>query len=371
MSSTSTLSAGAAVVAAFWLALGLAVVPPSAAVYSAGREQQARRTPKVTATRTATRTPTKTAVPSATTTPTPLAPPTATSSSPCTYFPADNVWNTRIDTLPVDASSTTYVNTIGAAKGLKADFGAGLWDGGPIGIPFTTVPGTQARVPVSFYYYDESDPSPYPIPTDAPIEGGPNSSGDRHVLVQDRDACVLYEMFDSHPQSDGSWQSGSGAVFDLRSHALRPAGWTSADAAGFAVLPGLANYDEVASGEIRHALRFTVPQTRRAYIWPARHYASTLTGTQYPPLGQRFRLKASFDITPFSPANRVILTALKRYGMFLADNGSAWFLSGVPDERWNNTELRQLLNVTGSNFEAINESSLMIDPNSGQAAQSP
>jgi hypothetical protein len=331
-----------------------------------------RKTPRPTATRTPTRTPTtaptNTNVPPATAT---AAGPTATPSGACQIFPPDNVWNTRIDGLPLDPSSTTYVNTIGAGTGLKADFGSGLWDGGPIGIPYTTVPGTQARVAVSFDYYDESDPGPYPIPTNAPIEGGPNSTGDRHVLVQDRDACVLYEMFDSHPNADGSWHSGSGARFDLLSHALRPAGWTSADAAGLSLLAGLVKMDEVLSGEIHHALRFTVPQTRRAYLWPARHYASTLTGAQYPPMGQRFRLKATFDVTPFSANNRVILTALKRYGMFLADNGSAWFLSGVPDERWNNTELRQLLNVTGANFEAVDESSLMVDPNSGQAVQAP
>jgi hypothetical protein len=186
----------------------------------------------------------------------------------------------------------------------------------------------------------------------------------------DRDACVLYEMFDSHPDADGSWSAGSGAVYPLASHALRPAGWTSADAGGLPVLPGLVRYDEVGSGRIAHALRFTVPQTRRAYIWPARHYASSLTGAQYPPMGQRFRLKASFDISTFSPTNQVILRALKEYGMFLADNGSAWFLSGVPDERWNNDDLRQLqLRVHGSDFEAVNEAGLMIDSNSGQARQ--
>jgi hypothetical protein len=253
---------------------------------------------------------------------------------------------------------------------MHADFGSGLWDGGPIGIPWVEVPGNQPRVPVSFYYPGESDPGPYPIPANAPIEGGPNASGDRHVLVVDRDDCVLYETFDSWPQTNGSWEAGSGAVYDLNSHALRPAGWTSADAAGLPILPGLVRYDEVASGRINHALRFTVPQTRRAYIWPARHYASSLTGAQYPPMGQRFRLKAGFDISTFSLENRVILTALKEYGMFLADNGSAWYLSGVPDERWNNDDLRQLrLRVHGSDFEAVNESGLMLDPNSGQARQ--
>jgi hypothetical protein len=335
------------------------------------------RTPSPTATRTrtptatATLTPTSTFTATATNTPgAATATPTATPvpGGPCTFFPPDNIWNTRVESLPLDPASATYVNTIGASGGLHTDFGAGLWDGGPIGIPYTTVPGTQPRVPVSFYYPDESDPGPYPIPTNAPIEGGPASTGDRHVLVVDRDACVLYETFDSWPNTDGSWDAGSGAIFDLNSHALRPAGWTSADAAGLPILPGLVRYDEVASGRIGHALRFTVPQTRRAYIWPARHYASSLTGLQYPPMGERFRLKASFDISTFSPTNQVILRALKEYGMFLADNGSAWFLSGVPDERWNNDDLRQLqLRVHGADFEAVNENGLMIDPNSGQA----
>ena len=296
--------------------------------------------------------------------------PTPAPGGPCVFFPPDNVWNTRVDALPVDANSAVYVNTIGPSAGLHPDFGSGLWDGGPIGIPYTTVPGTQPRVAVSFYYADESDPGPYPIPTDAPIEGGPASAGDRHVLVVDRDDCVLYETFDSWPNPDGSWNAGSGAIYDLNSHALRPAGWTSADAAGLPILPGLVRYDEVASGRIAHALRFTVPQTRRAYVWPARHYASSLTGAQYPPMGQRFRLKASFDISTFSPGNQVILRALKEYGMFLADNGSAWFLSGAPDERWNNDDLRQLqLRVHGADFEAVDESGLMLDPNSGQARQ--
>ena len=282
----------------------------------------------------------------------------------CAVFPDDSIWNTPVDNLPVDANSATYVNTIGALSYVHADFGSGLWEGGPIGIPYTTVPGTQPRVNVSFDYADESDPGPYPIPTDAPIEGGAGSNGDRHVLVVDRDNCVLYELFDAWPQSDGSWQAGSGAVFDLHSNALRPAGWTSADAAGLPMLPGLARYDEAASGEIRHALRFTAPQTRRLYTWPARHYASNLTGAQYPPMGQRFRLKASFDTTGFSPEVQVILRALIKYGMILADNGAPWFISGAPDERWDNDALHDLHDVHGSDFEAVDVSSLLLDSNS-------
>ncbi|HSJ57734.1 MAG TPA: hypothetical protein VLC95_11170 [Anaerolineae bacterium] len=290
----------------------------------------------------------------------------------CDVLPADSVWNTRVDSLPLDPNSDAYVATIGAEDNMHADFGSGDWppgSGSPIGIPFVDVPGTQPRVEVTFDYDDESDPGPYPVPPDAPIEGGPQSDGDRHVLVLDRDACVLYELYYAWPQPDGSWHAGSGAIFDLDSHALRPAGWTSADAAGLPILPGLVRYDEVALGEIRHALRFTAPQTRREYVWPARHYASELTGSEYPPMGQRFRLKADFDISGFAPEVQVILEALKTYGMFLADNGSAWYLSGVPDERWDNDALHELHQVPGSAFEAVDESSLMIDPDSAQARQ--
>ena len=231
--------------------------------------------------------------------------------------------------------------------------------------------GQPDAVPVSFTWPDESDPGPYPIPPNPPIEGGPDSDGDRHVLVIDRDNCTLYELFAAVPQNGGaSWTAGSGAVFDLSSNALRPDTWTSADAAGLPILAGLVRYDEVASGEINHALRFTAPQTRRAYVWPARHYASSLTGLNYPPMGQRFRLKASVDIAGFAPEVQVILRALKKYGMMLADNGSAWFLSGVPDERWNNDNLQQLRRLTGLAFEAVDGSALMIDANSGQARQS-
>ena len=284
----------------------------------------------------------------------------------CPVLPADNIWNVRVDGLPVDPRSNAYIDTMGRNVGLHPDFGAGLWDGGPIGIPFVTVPGAQPRVPVTFDYDDESDPGPYPVPAGAPIEGGPGSDGDRHVLVLDRDACVLYELFAAYP-AGGGWQAGSGAVFDLRSNALRPDSWTSADAAGLAILPGLARYDEVLAGEIRHALRFTAPVTQRAYIWPARHYASDNTDLSVPPLGQRFRLKASFDISGFPPQVRVILRALQLYGMMLADNGSAWYISGVPDSRWDNDALVPALRqVTGDDFEAVDVSGLQVYPDSGQ-----
>jgi hypothetical protein len=265
----------------------------------------------------------------------------------CAVFPADNVWNAPVDMLPLDPNSDAYVNTIGADDYVHADFGSGTWDGGPIGIPYVDVSGSQPLVDVTFEYDDESDPGPYPIPADAPIEGGSDSDGDRHVLVLDRDNCILYEMFYAWPQPDGSWEAGSGAIFDLHSHALRPEGWTSADAAGLPILPGLVRYDEVAEGEMRHAIRFTAPQTRRAYVWPARHYASDLTGAVYPPMGQRFRLRADFDVSGFSPEVQVILQALKKYGMILSDNGSSWFISGVPDERWDNDHLHELHQVHG------------------------
>jgi hypothetical protein len=289
----------------------------------------------------------------------------------CPLFTGDNIWNTPVDTLPVDSRSSSYVTTIGASKSLHPDFGSGTWKGGPIGIPYTIVPGTQPKVPVTFGYADESDPGPYPIPPDAEIEGGSESDGDCHVLVLDQDNCMLYETWSTYPQPGGSWEAGSGAIFDLRSNALRPATWTSADAAGLPILPGLLRYDEVASGEIRHAIRFTAPQTRREFIWPARHYASSLTGPQYPPMGQRFRLKADFDISSFSPEVQVILRALKRYGMILADNGSSWFISGAPDPGWNDDVLvNELRRVTGADFEAVDESSLMISQDSGQARHS-
>jgi hypothetical protein len=288
--------------------------------------------------------------------------------SVCPVLPSDNIWNTPVDTLPVDANSAAYIATIGSAVGMHADFGSGTWNGGPIGIPYIFVPGTQPKVPIHFVEYgDESDPGPYPIPPNAPIEWG----SDHHVLVMDTDHCKLYELYHAAPQADGSWNAGSGAIYDLNSHALRPDGWTSADAAGLPIFPGLVRYDEVAASEIRHALRFTVPQTRKAYVWPARHFASSLTASQYPPMGQRFRLKANVDIASFAPEVQVILRALQKYGMMIADNGSAWYLSGAPDERWDNDHLSKLSEIHGSDFEAVNVSSLMVDPNSGRVALSP
>jgi hypothetical protein len=288
--------------------------------------------------------------------------------SGCPVLPANNVWNAPIDTMPVDPNSNLYISAIGVNTGVHPDFGSGEWGGGPIGIPYNIVPGTQPMVPISFYYADESEPGPYPIPPDPLIEGGSQATGDRHVLLLDRDRCMLYEAWSTYPQGDGSWKAGSGAVFNLWSNALRPSTWTSSDAAGLPVLPGLVRYDEVGAGEINHAIRFTAPHTRNEFIWPARHCASSLTDKKYPPMGQRFRLKAGFNIAGFAPEVQVILKALKKYGMILADNGSSWFISGVPDGRWNNDILvNQLKLVKGSDFEAIDESSIMVDPDSGQA----
>ena len=287
----------------------------------------------------------------------------------CPVLPADNIWNTAVDQLPVAPNSSTYVNTIGATTGVHADFGSGTWNGGPIGIPFVTVPGTQTKYPAAFQYFDESDTGPYAVPLNAPIEGGSQSTGDRHAIAVDTDNCILYELYSAFPQAS-SWNAGSGAIFNLLSNAFRPSGWTSADAAGLPIVPGLPRFDEIVAGEIRHALRVTVPQTQRAFVWPARHYASSLTGSQYPPMGVRFRLRANFDISGYSATNQVILRALKKYGMMIADNGSAWYLSGAPDPRWNDSDLHNLGNVKGSDFEVVDVSGLMISPDSGQARQS-
>ena len=270
-------------------------------------------------------------------------------------FPPDNPWNRRIDGEPVDSHSDLLIARIGPDLSLHPDFGAGGWRGDPNGIPYMVVPGNTPLVPITFDYTEESDPGPYPIPPNAPIEGGANATGDRHILVIDRDHGKLYELFDAHPDPSGwGYRAGSGAVFDLKSNRVRPAGWTSADAAGLPIFPGLVRYDEVMEQrKIHHALRFTVKNTRRAYVPPARHRASRNTDWSLPPMGMRVRLKANFDISGFPPSARVILQALKTYGMILADNGGNWFVSGAPDRRWNDGELETLKRVTGKNFEII------------------
>jgi hypothetical protein len=272
----------------------------------------------------------------------------------CPVFPRDNPWNQRVDGLPVDPNSGQLVRSIGLGAYVHPDFGSGTWEGAPIGIPFVTVSKRQRKVPVRFDYAEESDKGPYPIPPHAPIEGGRSASGDRHVIVVDRDRCRAYELFAAYPVSKGKrWRAGSGAIWDLRSNRLRPRNWTSADAAGLPILPGLARYDEVKRGQIDHALRFTAPRTRRAYVYPARHYASSSTDPALPPMGLRVRLKASYDISGFPRQSRIILQALKRYGMILADNGSPWYVSGSPARGWNDDDLHQLQRVHGDAFEVV------------------
>jgi len=267
-------------------------------------------------------------------------------------FPDDNPWNQDISRAPVDPDSDAFLKSIGLERGLHPDFGAD-YDGQPNGIPYVVVPGSQPRVPVRFEYDDESDPGPYPIPPDAPVEGGPKAQGDRHVLVIDRDHWKLYELFGAQRVGRG-WQAASGAVFDLSSNALRPAGWTSADAAGLPIFPGLVRYDEAVEQKvIPHALRFTCRRTRHAYVAPARHFASGRRGADLPPMGMRVRLKASFDLSKFPPPVRVILQALQTYGMFLADNGGDWFISGAPDRRWDDDVLSTLRRVKGHDFEVV------------------
>ena len=275
----------------------------------------------------------------------------------CPVFPASNFWNQRVDRLPVTPTSTRIVRSIGAGAGLHPDFGSGLYAGRPIGIPITVVGAGQARVPVRFEYASESDRVAYLIPDDVAIEGGPGADGDRHALIVDRDRCRLYELF-ALRREGGGWRAGSGATWDLRSNRLRPSGWTSADAAGLPIFPGLARYDEVAGGRIDHALRFTVMRTRRAYVFPARHFASDLTDPALPSMGLRLRLRAGFDTRSFPRQARIVLEALKRYGMIVADNGAPWFISGAPDPRWRNDDLHALGRVEGGNLEVVDTRSL-------------
>ncbi|WP_051942997.1 hypothetical protein [Streptacidiphilus rugosus] len=287
----------------------------------------------------------------------------------CPVAPADSIWRTPVDTLPVSPHSGAYITAIGADQHLHADFGSGTWNGAPMGIPITVIPAGTPAARVGFDYASESDQGTYPIPDTALIEGGPSSQGDRHVIALDTSRCRDYELYNAHPQGSNVWHAGSGAVFDLHSDALRQAGWTSADAAGLPILPGLARYDEAATGTIDHALRITVPRTQAGYLWPARHSASDSSDTDLPPMGLRLRLKASVDISRLSPNARSIATALKIYGAIVADNGSPWYVSGTQDQRWNNDVLHQLDFITGSDFEAVDVSTLQISPDSAAAHQ--
>lgn len=275
-------------------------------------------------------------------------------------FPADNPWNQDISGLEVDPNSATLIASIGLNTGLHPDFGT-FYEGAPIGIPYRVVSGSQPKVSVTFDYADESDAGPYPIPDDAPIEGGSNADGDRHILIVDKDNWKLYELFYAFHRASG-WTAGSGAIFDLNSNELRPAGWTSADAAGLPIFPGLARYDEIIEqGELTHALRFTASRTRRAYVYPARHYASSNTDPSLPPMGMRVRLKASVDISSYSAPVQVILRGLKKYGMFLADNGSNWYISGAHDPRWDDEALSGIRGIKGSDFEVVKMGDIVTD----------
>jgi hypothetical protein len=271
----------------------------------------------------------------------------------CSIFPANNPWNERVDNLPVAANSAQMIASIGVDTGLHPDFGSGLYDGQRIGIPFDIVSKSTPRAHPSFDYADESDKVGYPIPTNVHIEGG----SDRHAILIDKSACRLYELFALQRTGSG-WTAGSGATWNLRSNHVRPAGWTSADAAGLPIFPGLARYDEVARGVIDHALRFTATRTRRAFVYPARHYASSSDDPSLPPMGLRVRLKASVDISGFPRQARIVLQALKTYGMILADNGSNWYISGAPDPHWSNDALHTIGRITGSDFEVVDTTSL-------------
>jgi len=275
----------------------------------------------------------------------------------CPVFPANNAWNQRIDTLPVAADSAQLVASIGLDSPVHADFGSGKWDGGPIGIPFDVVSKKTHRSHVSFEYADESNRVAYPIPRHVHIEGGAHATGDRHAILVDKSNCRLYELYDLRHTNRG-WAAGSGAMWSLRSNHLRPAGWTSADAAGLPIFVGLARWDEVKRGVIDHALRFTASETRRAYVYPARHYASSSNDPSLPPMGLRVRLKANVNVASFPPQARVVLRALQRYGMILADNGSPWYISGAPDRHWSNDQLHTLGRLTGADFEVVDTSSL-------------
>lgn len=279
-------------------------------------------------------------------------------------FPSDNLWNKDISAASVDPNSAAIISYIGSTIGIHPDFGQGEYDGSYMGIPYTVVDSSQPLIPINYQAYgSESDSGPMPIPLTAPIEGYPNpGSGDRHVLVLDKSNCFLYELYSSYPQTS-TWNADSGAVWDLLADEQRPYTWTSADAAGLPIFPGLVRYDEVAAGAINHAIRFTLPNTSAGFVPPASHWAATSTNTYAPPMGARLRLKASFDVSSYSATNQVILNALKKYGLILADNGSAMYISGTPDNRWNNSDLHLLNGATADDFDVLTLSPLYTNSN--------
>jgi hypothetical protein len=285
-------------------------------------------------------------------------------------FPADNAWNQDISSAAVDPNSDAIISFIGPSIGLHPDFGSGLYAGSSMGIPYSVVSSSQSPVKINFTAYgDESDPGPMPIPATAQIEAFPNpGTGDRHVLVIDNSNCFLYELYSASANSDGSWNAGSAAVWDLDNDEQRPWTWTSADAAGLPIFPGLVRYDEVAAGKIQHAIRFTLPQSQAAMVPPASHWAATSSNPIAPPMGMKLRLKANYDITGFSTNVQVILTALKKYGLIMADNGSAMYLSGAPDDPWDNSDLHNLSQVPASAFEVVKMNPIYTASNVPQAA---
>jgi hypothetical protein len=284
----------------------------------------------------------------------------------CPIYPDDHIWNTPVAALPLDPNSDAYIRSIGLNRSLRAAFGP-TYTGAYDGLPYAVVDNLQPKVRIDFVNYgNESDPGPYPIAKDAPIEDSEAYNSDRHVLVVNKDTCMLYELYNAYPQPDGSWKADSGAVFDLKSYDLRPSGWTSADAAGLAILPGLVRYEEIKKGEIRHALRFAANSSRNEYIWPARHMASNISDKGVPPMGQRFRLKADYEVSTFSPEMQIILIALKTYGMVLADNATDWLLFGAPDDHWEPEQLKELRRLRPLDFEAVDVTSLRAHPNSAK-----
>jgi hypothetical protein len=285
-------------------------------------------------------------------------------------FGSDNLWNQDISGSPVDSNSDAIINFIGSGVGMHADFGSGQYQGSTIGIPYSVVGGTQAPVSITFTAYgSESDPGPMPVPGNAQVEGDPNpGNGDRHVLVLDNSNCFLYELYAAVPNGNGSWNAGSAAVWDLLGNEQRPWTWTSADAAGLPIFPGLVRYDEVAAGQIQHAIRFTLPDSRAAAVLPATHWAGTSTSANAPPMGMRLRLKAGYNISGFSANLQVILSAMKKYGLIMADNGSAMYISGAPDSRWGNDDLHNLGQVPASAFEVIQMNPVYTNSNLPQGA---